>query len=140
MLLDLDWYNKLSKYHFHYRKRTGYWYIYNQKLIAVHTLVCCKICDHIDGNKSNNLSSNLRPCTYAENLRNKKLTKSNTLGYKGVSKSGNKFTAQITYNYKNIYLGTYKTIEEAARAYDKAALKLHKDFAKLNFDRNDYNE
>jgi len=36
------------------------------------------------------------------------------------------------YNSKLMYLGSYKTEKEAAIAYNKAALELHKDFAYLN--------
>lgn len=40
--------------------------------------------DHIDGNKSNNKLSNLRPCTRNENRANIKVYKSNKLQIKGV--------------------------------------------------------
>lgn len=54
--------------------------------------------------------------------RNKRLLQSNnTSGYRGVSfkKNRNKFTSQIKVNNKNIYLGIYDDIIEAAKAYNK---------------------
>ena len=41
--------------------------------------------DHIDGDKLNNLDSNLRFVTHAQNGKNLKLLKRNKSGYKGVS-------------------------------------------------------
>jgi len=41
--------------------------------------------------------------------------------------------ARISFNTKKIYLGSYKTKEEAARAYDKKAIELFGEFAQLNF-------
>jgi hypothetical protein len=89
--------------------------------------------DHKDGNTFNNQKSNLRVCTRAENIRNEGKQKHNTSGYCGVRPSGSKFVAHITVNNKNIYIGTCDTKEEAARAYDAAALKYHGEFARLNF-------
>ena len=43
-----------------------------------------KVIDHIDGNTKNNLISNLRLITHAENSRNSKFSKANTSGAKGV--------------------------------------------------------
>lgn len=39
----------------------------------------------------------------------------------------------IHFNYKKINLGTYKSIEEAARVYDIKAKELFGEFAWLNF-------
>lgn len=88
--------------------------------------------DHIDQNKLNNKRNNLRLCTGSQNLSNKGRIKTNTSGYKGVCSSGRKWMAQITVNYKNIYLGTFPTKELAAFAYNEAAIKHFGEFASLN--------
>lgn len=90
--------------------------------------------DHIDGNPLNNLRSNLRLCSNAENGRNQKLHKNNTSGYKGVhwSKLNKKWKVEIKINYKNKFIGLYNTKEDAAKAYNEAALKYFGEFARLN--------
>lgn len=92
--------------------------------------------DHINGDKRDNRIENLRLCTRSENVMNRKKSKSNTSGYKGVRQVGEKWEARIGYKYKLICIGTYETAEEAASAYDKKAFELFGDFAKLNFPRN----
>ena len=109
-----------------------------RKQIALHKLlVSFEIVDHIDRNVLNNRKENLRDCSNAENLRNKGLQSNNTSGFKGVywNKNRNKFQAQIKYNGKNFYLGLYDTLKEGAAAYDRAAVELYGDFAKLNFEK-----
>lgn len=53
--------------------------------------------------------------------------------YVGVSKDKNKWAARIKYNKKTIHLGNFHSQEDAAKAYDKKALELYGDTAKLNF-------
>jgi hypothetical protein len=60
------------------------------------------------------------------------MSKNNTSGYRGVVTAGENWRAQINNKYKNICLGTFKTKEEAAEAYNKAAIELYKEFAVLN--------
>lgn len=58
----------------------------------------------------------------------------NKTGYQGVfwNKPKNKYMASICSNYKSIYLGLYNDIEEAALAYDSAAIQIYGMGAKLN--------
>lgn len=95
------------------------------------------IVDHIDGNGLNNCKENLRICTGAENNINRRKHKVMTSLYKGVfwAKSTSGWAAMVGINGKRIWLGTFKTQEEAAAAYDLAAQNIHGRFAKLNFPR-----
>ena len=90
--------------------------------------------DHINRNTLDNRLSNLRPATKRENAGNMFRNKQNTSGYKGIcfNKRNKNWIAQIKLNYKAIWLGAYQTKEEAALAYDIAAIQIFGDFALLN--------
>jgi hypothetical protein len=91
--------------------------------------------DHINKIRADDRWDNLRPATTARNMWNIGPHKDNTSGYKGVifERRNNKWYAQIMVISNRIHLGTYDTAEEAARAYDAAAIKYHGEFAYLNF-------
>lgn len=78
----------------------------------------------------------LRPAT-AEEMREHahRLFKERTTSqYRGVTATRNgKWSSAIMARRVKRHLGTFESEEEAAEAYDKAAKKLHKEQAKLNF-------
>jgi hypothetical protein len=65
--------------------------------------------------------------------KKRKLRSTNTSGYRGVYKKGERFKADIKVNKKQTYLGTYDTPKEAAVAYDRAVIKCNLSKDKLNF-------
>jgi len=89
--------------------------------------------DHRNGDRSDNRIENLREATVAQNNRNKSPTPNRALP-KGVSAytKGKGFFARICVNRKNIHLGTFVTVEAAAAAYREAALRHHRDFARVS--------
>lgn len=88
------------------------------------------VIDHIDGDGKNNRISNLRECSQSQNMQNIGLHSSNSSGYKGVywNKKDKRFMAMARLNMKRIYLGSYKTAEEAYAAYVAFAKTEHGEF------------
>lgn len=85
--------------------------------------------DHKDRIKHHNWILNLREATKSQNGFNRTADKDNELGVKGVRRWGNKFIMQMKINGSTRYLGLYKTIEDAKKAYDELAKELHGEFA-----------
>jgi hypothetical protein len=88
--------------------------------------------DHIDHNTLNNHRSNLRLCNNSENQCNRHKIRG-SVRFKGVNRHKGRYLARITCNNKVIYLGSFRSEITAAKAYDKACKKLHKEFGVMNF-------
>lgn len=92
--------------------------------------------DHINNDKLDNRKSNLRVCTQSENMANVLPIKNKSSKYKGVylNKRENKWYVQARFKNKRVFIGIFDDEIEAAKAYDKKALELFGEFAKLNFE------
>jgi hypothetical protein len=88
--------------------------------------------DHINGNKSDDRIVNLRECTRQQNVINRGVQKNNKLGLKGIRFVNKKYVASITVNKKQIYLGTFKNLDEAKNIYNLKCKELFGDFARIN--------
>ncbi len=93
------------------------------------------VCDHIDGNGVNNLCANLRNCTRADNVHNLSKAAHGSSIYKGVFriKGTDKWAAKICHQGHRYWLGTFDEEAQAARAYDRKAVELFGEYARLNF-------
>ena len=89
--------------------------------------------DHQNLNRSDNRIANLRRADKRLNSRNRTKQKNNTSGFKGVSwsKSVQKWHASIKLDGVPQHLGYFSLKEDAARAYEAAAMKLHGEFARV---------
>lgn len=74
--------------------------------------------DHINGNTTDNSLGNLRVVTTSQNVRNKTKT-GNRHGHRGVyfrDRGVKKWCAKIKAGEKIVYIGSFMTLEEAAKA------------------------
>lgn len=146
-MVDKEDYEKFSRYRWRMNKNgyvmSSFWEEGKVKTKTLHRLIMEAPkgfdVDHIDHNRLNNMKSNLRLTTRSENMMNMgaKVNKVGHSKYKGVSylnreKLKNKWTAFLKKDYVMYNLGYFATEEEAALAYDCAAIQLFGDFASLN--------
>jgi len=94
-----------------------------------------KIVDHVNGNRLDNTRANLRVCTHPENSRNTSKPHGTSSRFRGVTylKDRGKWRAKIQFEGKSVYLGLFTDEVDAARAYDRKAVELFGEFARLNF-------
>jgi hypothetical protein len=146
-LVDDSDYVRLSKYKWYATKANGTFYAIRhshgphktRKTICMSRVVMNAPkntdVDHRNLNTLDNRKSNLRICTRSENTRNRFKPINNKSGFKGVVKYKNRWQVTIVVNNRTIYLGRFKNKILAAKAYDKAAIKYFRKFARLNIER-----
>jgi predicted PolB exonuclease-like 3'-5' exonuclease len=93
-----------------------------------------RIYDHKNIDFLDNRKDNLRECTHQQNSFNRRKADNPNLSskYKGVSAKKNRWCSRIMLNGKPIHIGYFDTELEAALAYNKKAVELHGEFAKIN--------
>ena len=92
-----------------------------------------QLVDHKNGNGLDNRRSNIRLCSQRQNQWNRQGIHGES-HYLGVNwhKQRSKWVAKIRINYKRLHLGLFEREEDAALAYNAAAIKYHGEFARLN--------
>jgi hypothetical protein len=146
---DYEWLNQWNWCAMHLKKRDVYIAVRNAGkeegygTIQMH----CQILhsehdvDHKNYDTLDNRRSNLRAATRSQNTQYRRLQSNNAVGLKGVIRQSF-YQANIKVNRKSMWLGRFPDTEEgkidAARAYDRAALKYFGEFAVLNFPHADY--
>jgi hypothetical protein len=82
--------------------------------------------DHINGVRTDNRMSNLRDVPTGVNMQNKREAyKNNNTGFLGVYKKGKRFAAKIQIDGKGVYLGSFKTANEAHLRYVSEKRLIH---------------
>lgn len=115
---------------------------YKKKLFFQHRLAWfyvygvwpVRLIDHKNGNKADNRIDNLREASHTDNKANIKLRQDNKAGYKGVSWSSRDkyYLVQLSYEGKRMTIGYFHDLQEAADAYDKAAIQYFGEYALTN--------
>ena len=137
-LMNFRWHVNKQGYAVHFVNRGDsiFWGKPVKKAIYMHRLIADntengEVVDHINHDKLDNRSENLRICSTKENLRNQKSGKR----YKGVFYlKGRKkcWQALIVVDGVRHYLGNFYSQEDAAKAYNAAAVEYFGEYAYLN--------
>lgn len=92
--------------------------------------------DHKNRDGLDNRKTNIRLCTASQNQANRIVSPKNKTGFKGVSYHirDKKWHSRIRLSGELFHLGTFSNPIEAAKMYDRKAIELFGEFARLNFD------
>lgn len=89
--------------------------------------------DHVNRNGFDNRRCNIRLATDQQNKRNRGKIPGGLSEYLGVVKTRDRWSAHITVDYRNLYLGIFDDEEIAARVRDIASARYFEEFAVFNF-------
>lgn len=143
-IVDDEDYDVLVKHKWTTMKRCDgrYWYAYRKmsgRDVYMHRTILgakdAEETDHINRDGLDNRRLNLRIATPKQNQANKSKQSGTSSKYKGVcwDKKNNKWITSISINNHTVFIGRFRTEEEAAHAYDAKAKELFGVFANLNF-------
>jgi len=118
----------------------------NNRVISLHREIMNApkglLVDHRNNDSSDNHRGNLRIATAYQNGQNRRIKKKETAWSQFVGiyfdKGRRNWIYQVRANGKLVSTGRFATEIEAARARDRAAIKYHGEFARLNFPKEDY--
>lgn len=142
VIIDDEDFDKVKNFTWYYDKGYIVALVKGQRVLIHRLILSAKedvVVDHKNGNTLDNRKCNIRVCTHAQNVANAKKRGGCKSKFKGVFPNKNK-TRWLVYcgpNTQNRYIGSYGTEIEAAKAYDRVALALYGEFAKLNFPSGD---
>ena len=139
-LVDMDDYEEFV-YGYKFKLNKGGYVVYSGRKDGLHGKFLHRIVmgepedlvvDHINGDPLDNRRENLRIVTVQQNSMNQTMRKTNKSGVSGVCwhKGNGKWEATITYKYKQIYLGSFDTLEEATKARKDAEEEYFGEFAR----------
>lgn len=150
--VDQDDYEKVASFKWYAAKTSATFYAArtnsDRRIVYMHRAILGvddrqTLVDHRNRNGVNNCRYNLRTCTRKQNAQNSRRThKDKTSRFHGVcwKEQEEHWVAQIGIDYATIRIriGSYATEEEAARAYDRKAVREFGEFAATNFPRENY--
>lgn len=146
-LIDDENFERVSVHKWHAHLNHGNWYAKRnvqigpgkRTVISMHQFIMGNIdrkLDHWDGNGLNNQKDNLRVCTNAQNCFNArpKTVPNKRSRFKGVTRRDQHrpWRAYISFQGRPATIGDYHTEEAAALAYNLAAQRHFREFARLN--------
>ena len=138
-IIDADDIEKCKNLKWYYSKKYVYTGGLGPKVVCLSQIIMGKpkkgkIIDYISGNTMDNRKGNLRFATRSQMGANRKNSKNNTSGFKGVSwnLSLKKWRATIRVHQKKRHLGYFDDKTDAACAYNDAAVKYFGFFARIN--------
>lgn len=91
-----------------------------------------QIIDHINHNRLDNRTENLRIVTAKFNAHNRTKKRNTSSKYIGVCRSHGKWQAGMSIDKKFFYIGTFSDEIEAAKTYNKKAVELYGPTANIN--------
>lgn len=87
-----------------------------------------KHCDHRNHDTLDNQKDNLRNITHSQSMMNRKLQKDNSLGERGIGKSGKGFRVRIRKDEVLVFDRWFKDLEKAKKERDIAYQQYHGEY------------